>query len=608
MTDITNIPLNKLTAWEGNVRKTQNKGFIDELAASIKAHGLQQNLVVRKHGRNFAVVAGGQRLKALQRLADEGSIESSHLVPCKIIDGKIDATELSLAENVVRDAMHPADQFEAFRVLIDKGAPVADVAARFGTTATVVTQRLKLARVSPVILKAYRNEDLNLEQVMAFAISDDHAAQERVLTDMAPWQGAREIRNALTENDIAVTDKRVKFVTLKAYEKAGGTTRRDLFSEDDEGIFILDTSLLDKLATEKLEKAAKPVRTEGWKWVEVRIEFGYEERSHFQRRYPEQSPLSTEDTSLLETLEQEYEAVMDVWQDGDVDDPRPGRLDALEQSIEKLNDRDDVWPPETLAIGGAVVTIGHDGKASVERGLIRPEDMPKKTAKPKSSGPDDSGNAASGDDESSSLSAALTESLTAQKSAALSAELLQRPDIALATVVHAFASKIVLGGHASDSSLEIAAAPQSLRRVEGSKAFMAMEAAREIWGQKIPGTSEGLWTWCLEQDQGVLLDLLAFCTATTVNAVQLKTDRQGSGRFQHAKMLASTLALDMKAWFTPTAENYYSRISKPQILAALREARGTPPAPAWEKLKKSELAAIAERETSGTGWLPALLR
>ena len=77
MTDITNIPLDKLTAWEGNVRKTQNKTFIDELAASIKAHGLQQNLVVRKQGRKFAVLAGGQRLKALNLLAETGAIDSS---------------------------------------------------------------------------------------------------------------------------------------------------------------------------------------------------------------------------------------------------------------------------------------------------------------------------------------------------------------------------------------------------------------------------------------------------------------------------------------------------------------------------------------------------
>jgi len=70
----TEIPLNKLIPFAGNVRKTHNKRFISELAASIRAHGLQQNLVVRKDGAKYAVLAGGQRLKALLQLADRKSV------------------------------------------------------------------------------------------------------------------------------------------------------------------------------------------------------------------------------------------------------------------------------------------------------------------------------------------------------------------------------------------------------------------------------------------------------------------------------------------------------------------------------------------------------
>jgi|SRR5665213_2187653 len=115
MTDISNIPLNKLAQFAGNVRKTQNKGFIDKLAASIRAHGLQQNLIVKKEGKQFAVVAGSQRLKALLQLAKASDIRPTHPVPCKIADDDIDASEISLVENVMRDDMHPADEFEAFR-------------------------------------------------------------------------------------------------------------------------------------------------------------------------------------------------------------------------------------------------------------------------------------------------------------------------------------------------------------------------------------------------------------------------------------------------------------------------------------------------------------
>ena len=63
MTDITSIPLNKLAAWSGNVRKTAGADTaLAELAASIAAHGLLQSLVVRKGKKgSYAVVAGGRR-------------------------------------------------------------------------------------------------------------------------------------------------------------------------------------------------------------------------------------------------------------------------------------------------------------------------------------------------------------------------------------------------------------------------------------------------------------------------------------------------------------------------------------------------------------------
>ena len=109
------------------------------------------------------------------------------------------------------------------------------------------------------------------------------------------------------------------------------------------------------------------------------------------------------------------------------------------------------------------------------------------------------------------------------------------------------------------------------------------------------------------RDQQVLLDLLAFCMARTVNAVRMKKDAADDHRFQYADRLAATLKLDMTAWFTPGAENYFAKISKNGILEALREAKGDI-APAWNTAKKADLAAIAERQLAESGWLPALLR
>jgi ParB family chromosome partitioning protein len=605
MTDITNIPLNKLTAWEGNVRKTQNKAGIDELAASIKAHGLQQNLVVRKDGKKFAVVAGGRRLKALQRLAKSGDIKPTCEVPCRITEAA-DAAEISLAENVVREDMHPADQFEAFRDLADKGMPATDIAARFGKSETHVLKILKLARVSPKILKAYRAADITLEDVMAFTVTDDHAAQERVFAAMAPWQGASEIRAALTENDIAATDKRVKFVTLKVYEKSGGTTRRDLFSDGDSGVYIEDRGLLDTLVTQRLEKNARAVRTEGWKWVQVTADFAYQQSAEYRRIHAEPVPLTTSEQKKLDRLQEEYARLNDEWNDCDEELQACPRLDDLEKLIAEIEDRDGVWTTDQLAVAGAVVSIDHQGKVKIERGFVRPEDMPKKIGKAKNA----NACAASGNEgeseHSAGLSASLVESLTTHKSAALAASLLDAPDKGLAAVVYALVLDVFR--HRHDTALKLSATVQSLQRVEGSTAFQRLEAARETWGQRIPGTPADIWTWCLEQDQAVLLDLLTFCAACTLNAVQMKADRPDAPRLVHAGQLAAVLHLDMTAWFTPTAENYFNRVSKIQILEALQEARQQPPAPAWEKLKKAELASLAARETAATGWLPLPLR
>ena len=189
--------------------------------------------------------------------------------------------------------MHPADEFEAFKELVEEGIPVVDVAARFGVTETVVQKRLRLARVSPVLLSCFRKGDMTLEHLMAFTVTNDHAAQERVWNELPEWrkQYPNSIRAALTQNEITAQDVRARFVTVKDYEKAGGAVRRDLFSEGDEGVFIEDAVLLERLVAEKLEKAANAVRKEGWKWVEARSAFEFEEWSACRRRYPERAPL-----------------------------------------------------------------------------------------------------------------------------------------------------------------------------------------------------------------------------------------------------------------------------------------------------------------------------
>ena len=590
MTETHSIPLNKLVPWTGNVRKTGVSEGLEELAASIAAHGLLQAPIVRKVKRGkFAVVAGQRRLMALQLLASQGAIAADMAVPCQLVSEEVDAGEISLAENVVRVAMHPADQFEAFRDLIDRGTDVASVAARFGVSEAVVAKRLKLGRLSPVVLAAYRAGEIDLEEAQAFAISDDQAAQERVLADLNDWQRSpSSIRRHLTEGEIPATDKRVRFVGLDAYEQAGGAVRRDLFDDDDSGT-IIDQTLLNSLVAEKLSVVAADVRAEGWAWVEIAGDFDRSMLTDFCRAQPLRHELSEEQEALSAALAEEYDSLADSAEADDGDDAVMARLDEIDQALAAIEEGRTVWPAETLAAAGAIVTLAHDGSPDVLRGLVRRGDEPERPSLDESSPRKPAG-----------ISAVLTEALTGEKSLIVSRALADNPSVALASVVHALALQTFYRFAREQSCLQITMRGICPRDDE--------DESHGGWAERLPQEPEALWAWCLEQSQETLLALLAYVAGKTVDAVQRKADVAGSLRLGHGDALAHALSVDMASSFTPGVDNYFSRISGAQIVSALCEAKGVPAAPSWSKMKKAELAAFAAREIAGTGWLPEAMR
>jgi len=127
------VPLSQLRvrrSWR-NVRSALRRS-IPELAACIERVGLLQNLImVAVEGDEYEVVAGDRRLTALKWLAKKRRITAGHEVPCLLVPDA-SARTVSLAENAMREAVHSADEFEAFAALVREGRPVEDVAADFG--------------------------------------------------------------------------------------------------------------------------------------------------------------------------------------------------------------------------------------------------------------------------------------------------------------------------------------------------------------------------------------------------------------------------------------------------------------------------------------------
>ena len=390
--DIRDIPLSQLELSPGNVCKTPaDASAFTELKASIAAHGLLENLIAGAMepgpdgaGR-YAVIAGGRRLAAMQALAAEGALEEDHPVPCRMIGGIVAAEEVSLAENMVRTAMHPADQVEAFRRLADAGSTAAAIAARFGVSERTVEKRLRLGNAAPVLLEAYRASEIDLDTLMAFAVTTDHAHQTAVwetVSQQGYRPGAWQIKRLLTEDRVSATSAIARFVGLEAYEAAGGKIDRDLFAEEDErGIWFDDPDLLNKLAMDSLQVAARELETR-WKWAEARLDVDWNTTASFGRVRPQPAKPTDEEKAEIERLRTRNDELANMddedWTEELVEeaDANETRLHDIEATIEARA----VYRREDIAIAGCIATIGNDGELKLIQGLVRPEDMPPREA------------------------------------------------------------------------------------------------------------------------------------------------------------------------------------------------------------------------------------
>ena len=592
-----------------NVRKTGGDNGIEQLAVLIAAEGVLQNLDVYecesgegKKKTTHAVVAGGRRWRALQLLIRQKRIKPEFTVPCLIVNYER-AVQISLAENSGREPMHPADEFEAFRQLIDAGQSIEDVAARFGVTPLVVQRRLKLASVAPAFIELYRKGKLTLEHLMAFAVTDDHGRQHEV------WESLKShdrhpgaIRRALTDHEVSSREPLAKFVGVKAYEKAGGAVRRDLFQQDDEGA-MLDSELVHRLASQKLEAYAEKLRAEGVAWVEVRPEWDYSERAQFGRVRTVLRPATEAEQVQIDALKArraEFDTQLEVAsEDGEKYDVLSEQVEALESELAALDEAREVEDPAQQACAGAVVAIGRDGKLHIERDLLKPED-----AKRFARGRKESNSAPKAPREHS---AALARRLNAQRTLALQAVLAERPDVAVVALTH----RLVLQTFpqyalSRDSIVKIDAHSAALgahaEELAVTKAQAALRARREALEATLPKDAEPLFAWLLIQPQADVLRLLAFCVAQSADGV---TDDE---RHEGMDKLARAAGLDMSEWWSATAANYFGSVPKARVLEIVRETVSAEVAATLTKLKKESLIQAAEGKVAGTGWLPAVLR
>lgn len=583
------IEIKKLDRSPSNVRKTDSHAALEELKASILAHGLMQNLVVvpAKKGK-FQVIAGGRRLEALRQLQGEGKLPADHAVACQIAEGN--AEELSLVENVVREAMHPADQYEAFAALIEKGLTAAQIATRFGVEEKLVLKRLKLGRVAPDILAAFRAEELSLESLMAFTVTDDRKRQVSVWKSLEGWQqdNPGQIRKRLTEQFAAASGRIATFVGLDTYKAAGGAVRADLFSE---AVYLENPELLERLALEKLEAEAEKLRAEGWGWVEIEND---DSVSPYSCRRIQPKPVDAP-AGLQEELAQaqrDLQEVSDAYDQCDPDDEET--FDELHAQQEAAQERVDeiegklaifaAYDPEEMKTAGCLIAIDSDGELDIEKGRVKPEERTGDEAKPTAARAD----AAKPKPE---FSQSLLSDLAAYRTQAAQVQIASHPEIAFDLLVFHVASETWNRGRIVRDGMDVHFRQSFIKpSVEPKNAATAkLEAIKEglsLGWLDVEGEDEQFKAFrALSRDEK--LAILAFCTATTLKPTLRDEQREFPTAYETALSLTGGSVAEL---WRPTKDNYLSRITRDQLLGIGREFGKEPWVNYRKDWKKASLA------------------
>ena len=644
---VRELALDTLEPAPENVRTAPPEAAaLAELKASLAAHGLLASLVVRPVESvrpRYAVVAGGRRLAALKALAAEGAIPVNHPVPCRVDGSDTPPGELSLAENVVRVAMHPADQAHAFGRLAAGGASAAAIAARFGVSERVVAQRLRLGNAAPALLDAYRAGALDLDTLQAFAMTADTARQMAVYEELrtghvrpSPWQ----VRRRLAEGRVPGSSALARFVGVEAYTAAGGALDRDLFADDaeGEGLWFEDPKLLADLAMQRLRVAADELESH-WKWAEPVLDADWSTTARFGRVHPAPALPTDAERAELDRLEARLDALAQQDTDcaGEAQEERrlAERIDAIEAAVEARA----LYSPEVRALAGCIVSIGDDGAMAVIRGLVRPEDVPAKPAAPvNGAGPHGTGDAPAGagrtnaarpdprisapartpppaDPEAEARKAAgvgigLADDLRTIRTAHVKSHLACRFEAAFDLLLFHLARSIFGTGY-DDGALDIAARPTpdvpAVRANDPAFAKASVGIAH-LAGDRVAQPLEWLdqpageaFAELRAMDDWHKQQLFASCVARTLKG-QLAFE---SGARPEVEATVARLDIDFARLYRPDAALLFGRLRKDRLLAIARATLGEAWAAAHRNDRKAALAGAMEAAFAPGAAVPA---
>ncbi|MEE5177072.1 ParB N-terminal domain-containing protein [Pseudomonas alliivorans] len=620
------VPYNTLRRSPRNVRRkgVNSAGYkkgIEQLAMNILSNGLLQNLVVNQVGDLFNVAAGGRRFDALAFLVEIGKISEEFEVRVIVINSD-EVVSASLSENVHREAMHPADELDAFLEMTADGWSVDRIATSFGVTALTVERRLKLRSAAPELIELLRNDEITLDNLSGLCATDNHELQLTVWNRCKSYYriDAATLRREVLNTEVGPDDYRVKFIGgVEVYEKAGGECRRDLFAQDGQGVTLMDVQLLKNLVANKLQEMSESFTTQGWKWVEVWSEFDWQQYGRLGAAPTTKIELSEEKLAVMKGLDEELQnlqkdvAEIVIGESDDVEenetlDKLHEREQELHDEIESIKESCFVYTDAVKSLAGVVISFSH-GSLRIDEGMVKTEDRKALSA---SIGKDQEirggRESESAGRKADAISDALKQSLLAHKNLAAQFAVAANPNAAKVLLVCKFVTDN-RGDHGA-APIDLCVTPGYGIRTSckisddsGESKEKEFAALGDKLIESLPTDLQKLWDKVSAMSDTQLDVLLAYAVAKSVSL--------SSSNQPLSNKLVDALGFDMADNFTTSVATYLGRVSKDLIVAALTEAGkidSDEDRAALLSMKKGPLAKLAQERLEGTRWVPELIR
>lgn len=628
------FPLDRLFLDPLNPRQSPEMLGVRDLAESIKSVGLLQNLVGREYpdGR-IGILAGGRRLAAMRYLAEaEGmTFPAVPILLCR--DGE-DPEIVARVENIAREALSPTDEIVAYRNLIGEQRTVASIASSFGVTEAHVRRRLALADLPDEAITALREGRITLDVAKALTSATDPAKVAMVL-DAAltrPLSFDQAYR-MLHEGGVSVKDQRVlRIGGIEAYEAAGGSVVRDLFSDQ---VTLTDEALLDRLVEAAIEDQCAKLRAAGWKRAMPGAGVGWQDMGKELRPVSLLTEAEAEELVALEERERERESfdafirrggTLEEWafggdgsdddydegyddddgfEDGDDDNEdedagddgqaqgdaehreaasEPVALtDAERARIAELLAKSEHFSPEQMQVGTVYVRYDWQNNMIVDAAYVRAEDMEdafEAGVLPRPGQRSEAEATGHGGGEKEAFSQSMIANLRAVELAALQTAMVRDPDLCLALLAYTLSK-------ASVSGVGLRVDPGKNTPDGEMKVSLDERLGSGVRG--LGGVDE--FTEFRKQPKTAIKQALVYGMARCIDGSTGRTLRE---------TLAETVKPDMREVWTPDADGFFTRI-KTADLDALHDllTAGSPGhaevAKGWGKMKKREKALHMER-------------